>query len=220
MPMNALRPTDLRFVSFTVVICLLMGTSVAWSASPKKGRRATAKPVNTTKIAQPANVPQQSAPAAVKLKDWGPYLDVAYELSYWDKQEIKEWREKHDAEIGETLAAYIASWNAKLSPAPPAAAAVAASAQNEEQQPIYRERDYLRLAIAQTIDYLQSDNRESLTGAAQQLDRLKGKSVMPEIAFWTGYVKALQALEGNDSAQFVSRVYEIWNKCRPVYRAE
>jgi len=213
MPTNALRPTDLRFITFIVVMCLVMGTSVAWSAGPKKIKTGTAKPASAKKTAQPKNVPTQSASAPVQVKDWGPYLDVAYELSYWDKQEIKEWREKRDAEIGETLAAYIASWNGKLEPAPSTATAPVnvAAAQKEEQQPIFGERDYLRLAIAQTIDYLQSDNQESLTGAAKQLDMLKGKSSMPEIAFWIGYVKALQALENNDSTQFVSRVYDIWN---------
>ena len=210
MPTNALRPTNLRIVAFIVVMCLTMVTSAAWSAVSKKSKTGTAKPAISTKTVQPKVVPVKSA-AADQFKDWGPYLDVAYELSYWDKQEIKEWREKRDVEIGETLAAYIASWNGKLAPAPAPALANAATAQKNEQQPIFRDRDYLRLAIAQTIDYLQSDNQESLTSAAQQLEKLKGKSAMPEIAFWTGLVKSLQALEGNDSAQFVTRVYEIWN---------
>lgn len=210
MPTNALRPTDLRFVSFLVVMCLMMGTSAAWPAGPKKSKSVTAKPAAPAKTGKPNDVPVKSA-APVQVKDWGPYLDVGYELSYWDKQEIKEWREKRDAEIGETLAAYIASCTSKLASAPSTAPASDAAAQKEEQQPIFRERDYLRLAIAQTIDYLQSDNLESLTSAALQLEKLKGKSSMPEIAFWTGFVKALQALEGNDSALFVTRVYDIWN---------
>jgi hypothetical protein len=210
MPTIALRPTDLRFVTIIVVMFLVMGTSAAWPAGQKAIKAGAAKPAAAVKSAQPGDVPQKSA-APVQVKDWGPYLDVAYELSYWDKQEIKEWREKRDAEIGETLAAYIAAWNSRLASVSSSAPARGAPAQKEEQQPIYRERDYLRLAIAQTIEYLQSDNLESLTGAARQLETLKGKTSMPEIAFWTGYVKALQALEGNDPVQFVSRVYDIWN---------
>jgi hypothetical protein len=209
MPTNALKPTDLRFATFIVVMCLVMGTSAAWPAGPEKSKAGTAKPA-AMKTGQPKNDPVKSA-APVQVKDWGPYLDVAYELTYWDKQEIKEWREKRDGEIGETLAAYIASWNNKLAADSSTTPAIDVAAQKEEQQPIFRERDYLRLAIAQTIDYLQSDNQESLTSAGQQLDKLKGKSSMPEIAFWTGFVKALQALEGNDPAQFVTRVYDIWN---------
>jgi hypothetical protein len=210
MPTHALRHTDLRFSTIIVIISLVMGASTAWPAVSKKGTAGTTPPVAAAQASQPAKAPAES-PAPVRAKDWGPYLDVAYELTYWDKQEIKEWREKRDAEIGEPLAAYIASWAGKLSPAPAPAAANGTTTQKDDQQPIYRERDYLRLAIAQTIDYLQSDNRESLNGAAQQLDRLKGKAAMPEIAFWTGLVKALQALESNDSVQFVSRVYDIWN---------
>jgi hypothetical protein len=34
---------------------------------------------------------------------------------------------------------------------------------------------------------------------------------MPEIAYWIGFVKALQAMENNDSRQFVAQVYSIWN---------
>ena len=209
MPTNVLRPADLRFVmrfvTVLVVICLLLGTSAAWPAEPVEGKTGSAKPATAAESGQPDTVPQMSA-APVQVRDWGPYLDVAYELIYWDKQEIREWREKQDVEIGETLAAYIAAWNSKQAAAP-----ATAPAGGGEEQPLVMGRDTLRLAIAQTIDYLESDNRESLTGAAQQLDKLKGKTSMPEIAFWTGYVKALQALESNDSALFVSRVYDIWN---------
>ena len=71
---------------------------------------------------------------------------MAYELTYWDKAEIKEWRENSEQEIKEPLASYIASWSAKL-----ADPAVSGEALREEnRQPVYRERDYLRLAIAQT----------------------------------------------------------------------
>ena len=132
---------------------------------------------------------------------------MAYELTYWDKAEIKEWREKSEQEIKEPLASYIASWSAKL-----ADPAVSGEAPREEnRQPVYRERDYLRLAIAQTVDYLQNENQQSLNRAAQLLEKLKGKATMPEVAFWIGFVKALQALENHDAPQFVAQVYEIWN---------
>ena len=77
--------------------------------------------------------------------------------------------------------------------------------------PVYRERDFLRLAIAYTIDYLQSDNVESINNAVKVIDKLKGKTSMPEIAFWSAFTKSLQALETNDSDQFIARVYDIWN---------
>jgi hypothetical protein len=44
-------------------------------------------------------------------EEWGPYLDVAYELTYWSKAEIKEWREKSDKEIGQKLADFRSDLN-------------------------------------------------------------------------------------------------------------
>lgn len=213
MPTRASRITDVRtIIPFFCAICLLMGTTT-WAATPKKGKAgpvssasASKKGGAATKAAAKTGQAQKPS-ASVQAKEWGPYLDVAYELTYWEKPEIKEWREKRDQEIGEPLAAYITSWSGKL--APPQE--TPATERKEEQLPVYKERDFLRLAIAQTIDYLQSDNPESLTNAGKVIDRLKGKTSMPEIAFWSGFVKSLQALESNDSDQFVTQVYSIWN---------
>jgi hypothetical protein len=192
---GALKPINVRCISFIIMICLLAVTTAAQAAGPKR-----------KKPARPQSAPAPAA-APVVIKEWGPYLDVAYELTYWDKSEIREWREKREQEIGEPLAAYIATWNGKLAGSLSNAEAV----REDNRQPIYRERDYLRLAIAQTVDYLQGENQNSLDGAAQILEKLEDKATMPEIAFWTGFVKALQAIENSDSRQFVSQVYSIWN---------
>jgi hypothetical protein len=190
------------------MICLLVVVTTAQAATPKK-KKKSAKPV----AAAVAETPSQSQAASAKkatpvlVKEWGPYLDVAHELTYWERSEIKEWREKREQEIGEPLTAFIDAWKVKL----------AGTLENEgtvredNKQPIYREKDYLRLAIAQTIDYLQNENQESLNSASQLLEKLKGKMAMPEIAFWTGFINALQAIENNDSRQFVASVYSIWN---------
>lgn len=204
---NVLNTTELRCTSFIFIFCLVLGgTSPAWAASQKQGKSVAATPTAAGKSAQPRKS-QATVVAPAVIKDWGPYLDVAYELTYWEKAEIKEWREKRDAELGETLAAYTAELNGRL--ASPAAGE--AGAGKEKIPTAFRERDYLRLAIARTLDYLQSDNRESLNSAAQVIEQLKGKSLMPEIAFWSGYVQALQALESNDPDMFVARVFDIWN---------
>jgi hypothetical protein len=209
MPTRVSRLTDVRiFISFFCAICLLVGSTATWAATPKKGK---ARASSSTSASKNKNMPASSKVATKsgqsQIKEWGPYLDVAYELTYWEKPEIKEWREKRDKEIGETLAAYIATWNAKLAPPQESTAAEP----KEEQLPAYRERDFLRLAIAYTIDYLQSDNVESINSAVKVIDKLKGKTSMPEIAFWTGFAKSLQALETNDSDQFVAQTYDIWN---------
>ena len=199
MRTGALKHVDLRFAFLLVVIlCLLAGVTAAHGAGPKKKKAgAAAKPAAPLKSDQPRG-------AAMKVREWGPYLDVAYELTYWDRAEIKEWREESERQLGEPLTTYIAEWNNKLTDQDKSAGA-------DNRLQIYRERDYLRLAIAQTVDYLQSENLESLNGAEQVLDMLKDKATMPEVAFWTGFVKALQAMEVNDSPQFVARVFDIWN---------
>jgi hypothetical protein len=207
MPTNALRTTDLcRCAAFVFLACLLTGAPEARAAAPKQVRGGTSAPAGAPKTAQPQKNLATGASAAV-IKEWGPYLDVAYELTYWDKAEIKEWREKRDGELSETLAAYTAAMSSRLASAGTGAAAVG----QVERPAGLREREYLRLTIALTLDYLQSDNRESLNSAALVVERLKGKSQMPEIAFWTAYVKALQALESNDPDLFVARAFDIWN---------
>ena len=206
MPTNALRPVSVRIVLFFFAICLLAGPTAVWAAAPKQGKAGAAAADAASKAAPQQKSQVKTALPAV-IKDWGPYLDVAYELTYWDKAEIKEWREKRDGEIGEPLSAYRATWSGKLAKPPAGDAAVGKDGQHAG----FRDRDYLRLAIAQTIDYLESGNQESINAADQILERLKGKSSMPEIAYWIGYVKALQSLERNDATMLVTQVFNIWN---------
>jgi hypothetical protein len=201
------RLTNALFVSVLFLLCLQLATSTAWAATPKQSKATAVEKAPLVKSTKPLNSPQEQTVAPPQIKNWNPYLDVAYELTYWDKGEIKEWREKRDREIGETLASYRTAWADKLKSTPGSGTVV----NPEGQQILYRDRDYLHFAIAQTIDYLQSDNQESLTSADQLLEKLKGKSSMPEIAYWIAYVKALQAVENNDSAQFVTQVFNIWN---------
>ena len=198
---GALRPADARFVSIITMICLLAGTAAHAAASPRK-KHATAAPVAASvKTGQPQNR------APVPAREWGPYLDVAYELTYWDKGEIREWREKTEQQLGSPLSAYIAAWSGKLA----SPANTPGAVREDTHQPVYRERDYLRLAIALTVDYLQTENLESLNSAEQLLAKLLDKATMPEFAYWSGFVKAQQALENNDAPQFVARVFDIWN---------
>jgi hypothetical protein len=207
MRSNVLKPASLLCTSFLVTFCLLAGTTRSWCAEAKRGKAVVTEKAASTKGSKPPGGTTAKSSDQSPIKNWNPYLDVAYELTYWDKAEIKEWREKRDLEIGETLAAYRTSWTGKLA----GTADGGTPPRKEGEQAVFRDRDYLRLAIAHTIDYLQSDSVESLNSADQILEKLKGKSSMPEIAYWIGYVKALQALEKNDSALFSAQVYNIWN---------
>ncbi len=190
-----------RSIALIIPLSLLAGAPTVHGAATKPAKGALKNPARKKSQSPPPQV--QPAP----IKEWGPYLDVAYELTYWDKGEIREWREKREQEIGETLAVYVAAWNDKLAPT----LSEGTASRKDERQPIYRERDYLRQAIAQTVDFLQNGNRSSLNSAERYLDKLKAKAAMPEIAYWTGYVKALQAIENKDSREFVARVFDVWN---------
>ena len=192
---SASKRTDVKRVLcfvFFCLLCLLLAAAPSFGAPRKKVAHHGAAKVQKTAVAP-------------RIREWGPYLDVAYELTYWDQSEIKEWREKRDKEIGEPLASYIATWSGRLTPAQKGGERPAGQPQ------LFRDRDYLRLAIAQTVDYLQGGNQESLAAAAKTMENLKGKSSMPEVAYWSGMVKALQALERDDAEDFVTQVYGIWN---------
>jgi hypothetical protein len=191
--------TNIRFVCLIIAACLVVGSAAAQAADPEQGKSATPG------TAAPSRTGQEGTAASSSAREWGPYLDVAYELSYWDKAEIKQWREKSEREIVETLAGYITGLQAKLSGSP------AKTDRYEDVLQPHAEREYLRLAIARTVDYLQSGNGESLAEAAQTLEKLKKKATMPEVAYWTGYVRALQALDADDPARLVSQVFDIWN---------
>lgn len=213
MPTNALRKTDLRnIVALVCALCLSLAALPSFGASSGSNARNGVHSKQKAKVKGAASAKKRehrargAAAAAPQIKEWGTYLDVAYQLTYWDKAEIKEWREKRDREAGETLAAFISNWSGKL-----LSGQKGAGERPTDQPQLYRDRDFLRLAIAQTVDYLQSDNQESLAAAAKTIDTLKGKSSMPEIAYWTGMIKALQALERDDADDFVTQVYGIWN---------
>ena len=208
MPTIVSRLTDTRLlISLCCAVCLLVCAVEAQAArQPAKSKpgSVTAKKKLSSSSKKSESGKTGSSAAA---KEWGPYLDVAYELTYWEKPEIREWREKRDQELGQSLAAFIATWTATLTPDQE----MAETPQTKGLLPTHGEREYLRLGVAFIIDYLQSDNIESINNAVKTLDHLKGKISMPEIAFWFGYAKSLRALEVGDSQEFTAQVYNIWN---------
>ncbi|HEX9080114.1 MAG TPA: hypothetical protein VF795_11025 [Desulfuromonadaceae bacterium] len=209
MHITVSKTTDLRFVSFIIVASLLVGSAAAQAAGPEQGKNGAPAAAAAPRPRSGQAATAAPAPAA----EWGAYLDVAYELTYWDRGEIRQWREKSEREIGETLAGYTEQLQGRLGDSP------GKGGSGEQASRPHAERDYLRLAIARTVDYLQSGNGESLAAASQTLEKLKDKATMPEIAYWTGYVRALQALETQDPARFVGRVFDIWNSA-VLYREQ
>jgi hypothetical protein len=197
--------TNIRFVYLIIGACLVVGSAAAQAADPEQGRSAAPASAAAPGTAAQSRTGQAGTAASSSVREWGPYLDVAYELSYWDKAEIKQWREKSERETGETLADYMTKLQGRLSGSP------AKTDRYEDVLQPHAEREYLRLAIARTVDYLQSGNGESLVEAAQTLEKLKKKATMPEVAYWTGYIRALQALDADDSARLVVQVFDIWN---------
>lgn len=181
---------------------LVQKNTVPYGHFRNKTVKKTSKKTNVHKSANAA----QGQRAKVSPKEWGPYLDIAYELTYWDNMEIKSWRERSELDFNETLSHFISTWNKNLMEPP-----IAIGAGAFDNGVAYQERDYIRLAAAKTLDFLETHNRESLNGANQVLDRLKEKNCMPRVAYWSGFVKALQAIEDRDSAAFVEQVYAMWH---------
>jgi hypothetical protein len=203
MHTGALKPAESRLISTIIIICLLLAaTTVQAAGQRKKKNSAQAKQAIQAQSISPAKGSQRESASKMR-EEWGPYLDVAYELTYWSKAEIKEWREKSEKEIGQKLADFSTNLNLPVESTE--------SISTDGKDPVNLENDYLRLALAKTIDYLQNDDKESLNGAEQLLDRLKDRTSIPKVAFWTGFVKALKAIENDDSVEFVSQVYYIWN---------
>ena len=202
MPTGVSHHARLLLASVLIAsLLLLSGGTPVWAA------KKAAPPASAAARKQSARPVAPPSAAAAVINEWGPYLDVAYELTYWDKAEIKEWRLGKEREIGLTLAGYIAQGQARL--APPADENDIVSGTGRPV--LHRDRDYLRLAIALMIDYLGGGAADSLNSAVKLLGMLQGKTSMPEIAYWTGFGVSLQAMESRDSARFVAQVYGIWN---------
>ena len=45
---------------------------------------------------------------------WEAYLDHAYELTYWDENELRSWIADQEKEFGQTLALYSEEWQKNL----------------------------------------------------------------------------------------------------------
>ena len=143
---------------------------------------------------------------------WDIYLDHAYELTYWDSNELKAWLTERETEFGQTLAQFTEEWHGKIDG--PAENAGSDSLQNDRLP--YPEQAYRRLAVAELLLYLKTGDAARLDKAVHGIERLKSKFEKPEIAYWYYNIHAFEALSGGSvdprkaSEEFAKNIFRIW----------
>ena len=143
---------------------------------------------------------------------WDVYLDHAYELTYWDENELKSWITDQEKEFGQTLAQYSDEWHRNLFGSPEMNEAV----QTANGRFPYPENNYKRLAVAELLLYLTTNDLFRLDGAIRVIEELKGKIEKSDIAFWYHFIHAHDALADRGpkfekaTGKFVKSVFHIW----------
>ncbi len=143
---------------------------------------------------------------------WDVYLDHAYELTYWDEDELTSWISDQEKEFGESLSQYADKWNNTLFGTPDNTGEVL----NENSRFPYHEYRYKRLAVADLLLYLASGDRIRLNEAIRVIELLKGKIEKSDIGFWYHFIHTYDAIadEGLDmdvaTGKFVKNIFKIW----------
>ncbi|UCH81190.1 MAG: hypothetical protein JSW20_00900 [Nitrospiraceae bacterium] len=143
---------------------------------------------------------------------WDIYLDHAYELTYWDEDELTSWISDQEQQFGESLTQYADTWNNRLFGTSENAGAV----ENEGGRFPYHENRYKRLAVAELILYITSGDKFRLNESIRVIEVLKGKIDKSDIDFWYRFIHAYDALaiDGTDmdvaSGNFVKNIFKIW----------
>jgi len=143
---------------------------------------------------------------------WDVYLDHAYELTYWDENELKSWIGDQEKEFGQTLAQYSDKWYRNLFDSSENNEVVHA----ENGRFPYPEKNYKRLAVAELLLYLTTDDLFRLDGAIRVIEELKGKIEKSDIAFWYYFIHSHDALADRGpefkkaTGKFVKSIFHIW----------
>jgi hypothetical protein len=143
---------------------------------------------------------------------WDVYLDHAYELTYWDEEELTSWITDQEKEFGQTLAQYSDTWQKNLFGSDENNMAVPAG----NGRFAYPEHNYKRLAVAELLLYLMTGDLFRLDEAIRVIEELKGKIEKSDIAFWYNFIQAYDALADRGEAfekkpdKFVKSIYKIW----------
>ncbi len=140
---------------------------------------------------------------------WDVYLDHAYELTYWDEDELKDWVIDQEKDFGQTLVQYADIWQKNLF------GSQGNNAEGKGRVP-YPEDTFKRLALAELLLYLVSEDINRLDEAIRVMEELKGKIEKSEIAFWYHLIQAYDALaeRGEEfekaTGKFVKSIFKIW----------
>ncbi len=152
------------------------------------------------------------AQAGTDQSKWDIYLDHAYELTYWDRDELQAWMNDRGNEFGQPLTLFADTWHKKIQGTPEKGDAL----RPDSGRLTYPEDAYKRLAVAEFLLYLTSQERDRINAALRSLDFLKGKMEKPELAFWYFFIRAHEAIANkesgveNASEQFVRSLFRIW----------
>lgn len=132
---------------------------------------------------------------------WDQWLDSAYQLTWHDRADIKEWLVEKEATVFDMpLDNFVQEQEKRL----------AAAAQTGLKPPVTDET-VIQLAIAQMLLYLKNTNSAYLDNAVQTLRFLKPDALeKPETLFWHDYIHAHSAMEKGNASEFVRNTFHIW----------
>lgn len=152
------------------------------------------------------------AQADAEQSKWEAYLDHAYELTYWDEDELASWIADQEKEFGQTLAQYSEKWHKNLFG--PSENNEAIHAENGRFP--YPESNYKRLAVAELLIYLTTGDLFRLDEAIRVIEELRGKLEKSDIAFWYYFIQSHDALADREvefekaKNKFVKNIFNIW----------
>jgi len=143
---------------------------------------------------------------------WDVYLDHAYELTYWDEDELRSWIADQEKEFGQSIAQYSDEWQKNIFGSSENNQAIHAG----NGRFLYPENNYKRLAVAELLLYLVTDDLSRLDEAIRVIEELKGKIEKSDIAFWYHFIHSYDALvdRGADyekaTGKFVKSIFNLW----------
>jgi hypothetical protein len=151
-------------------------------------------------------IPPASAATAAPGRQWGTLMDIAYQFSWYPRQDLQKLLQEKAGEYGENLESYRGRLLTDLTGGRP----VTESLQPADLVAGKPWRDYLRLSLAEFCLYLASDKPEHLQNARAALALLERKRGQPEVAFWGDLFRAEQACLEKNREAFIRTTFDLW----------